>query len=86
MHFIPVSIQSAAAVRHIPELWTSPTRGADRPAPRTCREYQRHHFERVTFQYERRKDAVLDNLSLKDNVAGYCPRRSERLRHEHSVM
>ena len=31
MHFIPVSIQSAAAVRHIQELFDEPTRGADRP-------------------------------------------------------
>ena len=30
MHFIPVSIQSAAAVRHIQELLDEPTRGADR--------------------------------------------------------
>ena len=37
MHFIPVSIQSAAAVRHIQELLDEPTRGADRPARRTCR-------------------------------------------------
>src|SRR3954470_8512313 len=31
MHFIPVSIQSAPAVRHIQELLDEPTRGADRP-------------------------------------------------------
>src|SRR6478735_9070117 len=31
MHFIPVSIQSAAAVRHIEELLDEPTRGSDRP-------------------------------------------------------
>jgi len=31
MHFIPVSIQAAAAVRHIQELLDEPTRGADRP-------------------------------------------------------
>src|SRR5438270_3816004 len=30
MHFIPVSIQSAAAVRHIQEMLDEPTRGADR--------------------------------------------------------
>src|SRR3954452_5227382 len=31
MHFIPVSIQAAAAVHHIQELLDEPTRGADRP-------------------------------------------------------
>ena len=37
MHFIPVSIQSAAAVRHIQELLDEPTRGADRRARPICR-------------------------------------------------
>jgi ATP-binding cassette subfamily B protein len=30
MHFIPLSITSAAAVRHIEELLDEPTRGSDR--------------------------------------------------------
>src|SRR5260370_18166384 len=53
MHFIPVSIQSAAAVRHIQELLDEPTRGADRPAapdlPRITHDIT---FAPVTFHYE----------------------------------
>ena len=53
MHFIPVSIQSAAAVRHIQELLDEPTRGADRPgAPDLPRITNDITFDRVTFQYE----------------------------------
>ena len=45
MHFIPVSIQSAAAIRHIQELLDEPTRGADRPgAPDLPRIEQRHQL------------------------------------------
>ena len=66
MHFIPVSIQSAAAIRHIQELLDEPTRGADRPAapdlPRITHDIT---FDRVTFQYEGSTTPVLDNLSLK---------------------
>ncbi|WP_050402247.1 ABC transporter ATP-binding protein [Bradyrhizobium embrapense] len=66
MHFIPVSIQSAAAVRHIQELLDEPTRGADRPgAPDLPRITNDISFDRVTFQYEGAQTPVLDNLSLK---------------------
>ena len=66
MHFIPVSIQSAAAVRHIQEMLDEPTRGADRPgAPDLPRITNDITFERVTFQYEGSQTPVLDNLSLK---------------------
>src|SRR5262245_39254176 len=66
MHFIPVSIQSAAAVRHIQELLDEPTRGADRPgAPDLPRVENDITFERVTFQYEGAQTPVLDNLTLK---------------------
>jgi ATP-binding cassette subfamily B protein len=66
MHFIPVSIQSAAAIRHIQELLDEPTRGADRPgAPDLPRIGHDISFERVTFQYEGAQQPVLDNLSLK---------------------
>src|SRR5216683_2493777 len=66
MHFIPVSIQSAAAVRHIQELLDEPTRGADRPgAPDLPRITNDITFDRVTFQYEGSQTPVLDNLSLK---------------------
>jgi ATP-binding cassette subfamily B protein len=69
MHFIPVSIQSAAAVRHIQELLDEPTRGADRPAaPDLPRIIHDITFDRVTFQYEGSATPVLDNLSLKLNV------------------
>lgn len=69
MHFIPVSIQSAAAVRHIEELLDEPTRGADRPgAPDLPRITNDITFERVTFHYEGSEVPVLDNLSLELNV------------------
>src|SRR5689334_9494543 len=69
MHFIPVSIQSAAAVRHIQELLDEPTRGSDRPgAPDLPRITNDITFDRVTFQYEGALEPVLDNLSLKLKV------------------
>ncbi len=69
MHFIPVSIQSAAAVRHIQEMLDEPTRGADRPgAPDLPRISNDITFDRVTFQYEGSQAPVLDNLSLKLDV------------------
>ena len=64
MHFIPVSIQSAAAVRHIQELLDEPTRGADRPGapdlPRITND--------ITFDREGSATPVLDNFSLKLGV------------------
>jgi ATP-binding cassette, subfamily B, bacterial len=69
MHFIPVSIQSAAAVRHIQEMLDEPTRGADRPgAPDLPRITNDISFDRVTFKYEGNQAPVLDNFSLKLNV------------------
>ncbi|GAA0007440.1 ABC transporter ATP-binding protein [Bradyrhizobium diazoefficiens] len=69
MHFIPVSISSAAAIRHIQELLDEPTRGADRAgAPDLPRITHDITFDRVTFQYEGSQTPVLDNLSLKLNV------------------
>src|ERR1700720_1016430 len=70
MHFIPVSIQAAAAGRHIQELLDEPTRGADdRPgAPDLPRITNDITFDRVTFQYEGGQAPVLDNFSLKLNV------------------
>ena len=69
MHFIPVSIQSAAAVRHIQELLDEPSRGADRPgAPDLPRIINDITFDHVTFQYEGALEPVLDNLSLKLKV------------------
>ena len=69
MHFIPVSIQSAAAVRHMEELLDEPTRGADRAgAPDLPRITNDITFDRVTFQYEGSATPVLDNFSLKLNV------------------
>ncbi len=69
MHFIPVSISSAAAIRHMQELLDEPTRGADRPgAPDLPRITNDITFDRVTFQYEGSETPVLDNLSLKLKV------------------
>jgi ATP-binding cassette subfamily B protein len=69
MHFIPVSIQSAAAVRHIQELLDEQSRGADRPgAPDLPRISHDITFDHVTFQYEGSQQPVLDNLSLKLDV------------------
>jgi ATP-binding cassette subfamily B protein len=69
MHFIPVSIQSAAAARHIQELLDEPTRGADRPgAPDLPRITNDITFDRVTFKYEGSGTPVLDNFSLKLNI------------------
>lgn len=69
MHFIPVSIQSAAAVRHIQDMLDEPTRGADRPgAPDLPRITNDISFERVTFQYEGSETPVLDGFSLKLDV------------------
>jgi ATP-binding cassette subfamily B protein len=70
MHFIPVSIQAAAAVRHIQELLDEPTRDADdRPgAPDLPRITNDITFDRVTFQYEGGATPVLDNFSLKLKV------------------
>jgi ATP-binding cassette, subfamily B, bacterial len=69
MHFIPVSIQSAAAVRHIQEMLDEPTRGADRPgAPDLPRITHDITFEHVSFKYEGSATPVLDNLSLRLDV------------------
>src|SRR6476660_4866728 len=69
MHFIPVSISAAAAIRHMQELLDEPTRSADRAgAPDLPRITNDIAFERVTFQYEGSQTPVLDNLSLKLNV------------------
>ena len=69
MHFIPVSIQSAAAVRHINEMLDEPTRGADRAgAPNLPRIVNDITFDHVSFKYEGSQTPVLDNLTLKLNV------------------
>jgi ATP-binding cassette, subfamily B, bacterial len=69
MHFIPVSISSAAAVRHIRELLDEPIRGGDRPgAPDLPRISNDITFDRVTFQYEGSQTPLLDNFSLKLKV------------------
>ncbi|WP_407175241.1 ABC transporter ATP-binding protein [Bradyrhizobium sp. STM 3562] len=69
MHFIPVSISSAAAVRHIQELLDEPTRGADRPgAPDLPGITHDISFDHVTFQYEGALTPVLDDFSLRLNV------------------
>jgi ATP-binding cassette subfamily B protein len=69
MHFVPVSISAAAAIRHIQELLDEPTRSADRPgAPDLPRVTHDITFDRVSFQYEGSQTPVLDNLSLRLDV------------------
>ncbi|MCL2714525.1 MAG: ABC transporter ATP-binding protein/permease [Alphaproteobacteria bacterium] len=65
MHFIPVTITAAAAVRHIEELLEEPTCEGDRPGA-TELESINHDitFENVSFQYEGSDTPVLDRLSL----------------------
>src|SRR3569833_2840098 len=59
MHFIPISISSAAAVRHIQELLDEPTRGVARPgAPGLLRGSMA-----VVFQ-----ENMLFNMSLRENI------------------
>lgn len=66
MHFIPVSIQSAAAIRHMHELLDEPTRGADRPgAPDLPRITDDITFDHVTFGYEGSERPVIEDLNLK---------------------
>jgi ATP-binding cassette, subfamily B, bacterial len=69
MHFIPVAISSAAAVRHMQEMLDEPQRGSDRPgAPDLPRITNDITFDRVTFSYENSDTPILDGLSLKLNV------------------
>src|SRR3954452_24365746 len=69
MHFLPVSISSAAAIRHMQELLDEPTRGADRPgAPGLPLISHDITFERVGFQYEGSQTPLLANLSLRLEV------------------
>jgi ATP-binding cassette subfamily B protein len=69
MSYVPVSIQAAAAVRHMQELLDEPTRGADRPgAPDLPRITHDITFDRVTFRYEDAEASVLDNFSLRFDV------------------
>ena len=67
--YIPVSIQSAAAIRHMQELLDEPTRGADRPgAPDLPPIVNDIAFEHVSFGYEGSERPVLDDFSLKLKV------------------
>jgi ATP-binding cassette subfamily B protein len=69
MHFIPLSITSAAAVRHIEELLDEPTRGSDRAHASELPGIKDNvTFDRVTFQYEGAKQPVLSELTLRLDV------------------
>jgi ATP-binding cassette, subfamily B, bacterial len=69
MQFIPMSIQGAAAVRHMQELFDEPTPIADRAGAAELPPVTKNiAFERVTFAYEGAARPVIDNLSLKLNV------------------
>jgi ATP-binding cassette subfamily B protein len=66
MHFIPVTIQAAAATRHIQELLDEPPRAIDRPGAADMPRINNNiAFERVNFRYEGTDVTVLDGLSLK---------------------
>ena len=69
MHYVPTTIQSAAAVRHMREMLDQPTRGADRPGapdlPRIARDVS---FEHVTFGYGGGGAPVLRDLDLRLEV------------------
>ena len=88
MHFIPVSIQSAAAVRHIQELLDEPTRGADRPgAPDLPRITNDITFDRVTFAYEGSADAGARQFQPQARRRqAHRDRRSQRLGQEHAAQ
>jgi ATP-binding cassette subfamily B protein len=69
MSYVPVSLQAAAAVRHMQELLDEPKRGIDRPgAPDLPRITHDITFDRVTFRYEGAETPVLDNLCLRLDV------------------
>jgi ATP-binding cassette subfamily B protein len=69
MHFIPVSIQSAAAVRHIQELLDEPTPAWTGRAPRTCRVSRTTSPSTASpSSMKARRRPVLDNLTLKLDV------------------
>ena len=69
MSYVPVSIQSAAAIRHMQEVLDEPTRGSDRPgAPDLARISNDISFEDVTFQYEGSETPVIEHLNLKFDV------------------
>jgi len=69
MHYIPVAIQSAAAVQHMKELLDEPTRGADKPGASELPSISRDiAFENVTFGYEGAEQPVLRNLDLRLDV------------------
>lgn len=69
MHFIPVAIQSAAAIRHMEEILDEPAHPQDRlGAPELPRITDNITFERVSFKYEGSDQPVLDNLTLKLNA------------------
>ncbi len=69
MHFIPVAIQSSAAVTHMDELLDEPARGADRPgAPDLPGIRDNITFDRVSFSYEGSDVKILDGLTLKLKV------------------
>ena len=69
MHFIPVSITAAAAVRHMQDLLDEPTRGADRPGAQELPLITNDiTFDGVTFKYQGGQTPVLENLSLKLDV------------------
>ncbi len=88
MHFIPVSISSAAAIRHIQELLDEPTRGADRPgAPDLPRITHDISFERVTFQYEGSAAAgARQSQPQARRRQDDRDRRPERLGQEHAAQ
>jgi len=69
MSYIPVSIQSAGAIRHMQDLLDEPIRGVDRPgAPDLPSITHDITFDHVTFQYEGTEAPVIHDLDLKFDV------------------
>ena len=88
MHFIPVSIQSAAAVRHVQELLDEPTRGADRAGrARSAAHHQRHHLRSRDLPVRRQPDAGARQSQPQAQCRQeHRHRRPQRLRQEHAAQ
>ena len=77
MHFIPVSIQSAAAVRHMQELLDEPTRGADRAGrARSAAHHQRHHLRPRHLQVRRQRRRRCSTISASSSMSASASRSS----------
>ena len=77
MHFIPVSIQSAAAVRHMQELLDEPTRGADRAGrARSAAHHQRHQLRPRHLRLRRQRRRRCSTISASSSASASASRSS----------